>query len=284
MKSGQPLLTAGVTALAPAIWGSTYLVTPELVTAGPPAAGHHRADASRGPDPAGLHPHAADRNMAVARPGARNAQHPRVQLPDVRRGLSPTGWYRSNAMAVQPMIVLILAALLLGVASALAAAVCLAAGITLTKLWRRPDGVGLLPSTGWQPTAGGLVSLPFTLCLEGLPTTINGTKIIGFAYLISLGAVISYAIWFRGIARLPVLAVSFLAFGSPIVATLLRHLLLHQTLSILQLVGILVIISGALLAQPRPVKPRGLDPHDPPNSDNPAVLELKPIMDREGRR
>ncbi|WP_328400520.1 EamA family transporter [Nocardia sp. NBC_00403] len=140
-------------------------------------------------------------------------------------------------------------------AAALAGAASMATGITLTKLWGRPDGVGLLPFTGWQLTAGGLVLLPFTLFVEGLPTTISGTNTIGFGYLISLGAVLSYAIWFRGIERLPALAVSFLALGSPIVATLLGYLFLHQTLSILQLAGTLVIIGAALLAQPRPVNP-----------------------------
>jgi probable blue pigment (indigoidine) exporter len=138
------------------------------------------------------------------------------------------------------------------VAAALIAAVSMAAGITLTKMWGRPDGVGLLPFTGWQLTAGGLVTLPFTLAVEGLPATLTTTNLIGFGYLIVLGAVLSYVIWFRGIERLPALAVSFLALGSPIVASLLGYVFLHQILSMLQLVGIVVIITAVLLAQPRP--------------------------------
>jgi probable blue pigment (indigoidine) exporter len=140
------------------------------------------------------------------------------------------------------------------VLAALAAAASMAAGITLTKLWGRPDGVGLLPFTGWQLVAGGLVTLPFTLALEGLPATISASNVIGFGYLISLGAVISYAIWFRGMERLPALAVSFLALGSPIVATLLGYLFLSQALSILQVAGIVAIISAVLLAQPSPAR------------------------------
>jgi probable blue pigment (indigoidine) exporter len=145
---------------------------------------------------------------------------------------------------------------LVGVAAALAAAACMAAGITLTKLWGRPDGVGLVPFTGWQLTAGGLVTLPFTLVLEGLPSSISATNLIGFAYLISLGAILSYLLWFRGIGKLPALAVSFLALGSPVVATLLGYVFLQQTLSTLQFVGILVIVVAVLLAQPRPPGPR----------------------------
>ncbi|MET9515778.1 EamA family transporter [Streptomyces sp. NPDC002994] len=289
MKSGQQFLTSGVTALAPAIWGSTYLVTTEWLPPDRPLlAGTVRAL------PAGLILLTFARTLPTGiwlwralvlgtlNIGAFNF------LLFVAAYRLPGG-IAAMIMAVQPMLVLVLAALLIGdriqythvaacalgaggvvllvfkgtaaldyvgVAAAVGAAVSMAVGITLTKLWGRPDGVGLLPFTGWQLIAGGLVSLPFTLSVEGLPATISGTHVIGFGYLISLGAVISYAIWFRGIERLPALAVSFLALGSPIVATLLGYLFLRQTLSILQLVGILVIISAVLLAQPRPVKPR----------------------------
>jgi len=306
MKSGKPLLTAGVTTLAPAIWGSVYLVTTEWLPPDRPLL----ATTVRAL-PAGLILLAFARTLPtgtwlwrVLVLGTLNIGAFNFLLFVAAYRLP--GGIAAMMMAVQPMVVLVLAALLIGdriryvhvaacvlgaggvvllvfkgtaaldfvgVAAALAAAASMAAGITLTKLWGRPDGVGLLPFTGWQLMAGGLVSLPFTLSIEGLPTAISGTNIIGFGYLISLGAVISYAIWFRGIERLPALAVSFLALGSPIVATLLGYLFLHQTLSILQLVGIIVIIGAALLAQPRPVKPQGSLPQVPPHGDNPAVTE-----------
>jgi probable blue pigment (indigoidine) exporter len=289
MRSGHQLLTAGVTALAPAIWGSTYLVTTELL---PP-----------------------DRPLLATTVRALPAGL--ILLPFTRRRPNGTWLWRAlvlgtlnigafnfllfvaayrlpggvaaMVMAVQPMIVLILAALLIGdrirpihllacalgaggvvllvfrgssaldlvgVTAALAAAACMAAGITLTKLWGRPEGVGLVAFTGWQLTAGGLVTLPFTLVLEGLPSSISVPNLIGFAYLISFGAILSYLLWFRGIGKLPALAVSFLALGSPVVATLLGYVFLQQTLSALQFVGILVIVVAVLLAQPRPPGPR----------------------------
>jgi probable blue pigment (indigoidine) exporter len=316
MKSGQQLLTAGVTALAPVIWGSTYLVTTEWLPSDRPLL----ATTVRAL-PAGLILLAFARTLPTGTwlwralvLGTLNIGAFNFLLFVAAYRLP--GGIAATIMAVQPMVVLVLGTLLIGdriryvhmaacvlgvggvvllvfkgtaaldlvgVAAAVAAAVSMAAGITLTKLWGRPDGVGLLPFTSWQLIAGGLVSLPFTLSIEGLPTTISGTNIIGFGYLMSLGAVISYAIWFRGIERLPALAVSFLALGSPIVATLLGYLFLHQMLSTLQLVGILVIIIAVLLAQPRPVNPRGLHPYDPPNIDNPALTELDAIVDMEGR-
>ncbi|MGV9775577.1 EamA family transporter [Streptosporangium sp. NPDC003464] len=296
MKSDRQLLTAGVTALAPAIWGSTYLVTTEWLPPDRPLLA-----ATVRVLPAGLVLLAYARRLPtgmwlwrVLVLGALNIGAFNFLLFAAAYRLP--GGVAGMIMAVQPMLVLVLAALLIGdrirythlvacvlgaggvallvlkgaaaldavgVAAALAGAAGMAAGITLTKLWGRPDGVGLLPYTGWQLVAGGLVLLPFTLSVEGLPTAVSGTNIIGFGYLISLGAVVSYAIWFRGIERLPAPAVSFLTLGSPIVATLLGYLFLHQTLSIPQLAGIVVIIGAVLLAQPRPVKPRELHPVTP---------------------
>lgn len=306
MKSGDQLLTAGVTALAPGIWGSTYLVTTEWLPPDRPLL----ATTVRAL-PGGLILLALLRTLPAGiwlwrtlvlgtlNIGAFNF------LLFVAAYRLPGG-IAAMIMAVQPMIVLVLAALLIGdkirsthvtacvlgaggvvllvfrgsaaldavgVLAALAAASCMAVGITLTKLWGRPDGVGLLSFTGWQLVVGGLVSLPFTLAIEGLPTSISGANVIGFVYLISLGAVLSYALWFRGIERLPALAVSFLALGSPIVATILGYLFLHQTFSLLQMVGVLVIITAVLLAQPRPVMPARRDPRDPLDGDNPAAPE-----------
>lgn len=310
MNSGRQLATAGVTALAPAIWGSTYLVTTEWLPPDRPLlAATVRAL------PSGLILLAFTRTLPTGIwlwralvLGTLNIGAFLFLLFVAAYRLP--GGIAAVIMSVQPMFVLILAALFLGdrirfthvvacvlgvggvvllvfrgtvaldsagVAAALGGAACMAAGITLTKRWGRPDGVGLLTFTGWQLVAGGLVLLPFTLYAEGLPATITGTNIVGFAYLISLGAVITYAIWFRGIEKLPAPAVSFLALGSPIVATLLGYLFLRETLSILQLAGILVIIFAAVLAQPRPVKPRGLGPTLP-------SIGPEPVVATDGRR
>jgi probable blue pigment (indigoidine) exporter len=314
MKSGRQLLTAGVTALAPAIWGTTYLVTTELLPPDRPLLATTVRALPGGlilllflrTLPTGIW---LWRSLVV---GTLNIGAFNFLLFVAAYRLP--GGIAAVIMSAQPMLVLILAALLVGdkirfihvvacllgtagvvllvfkgtvaldavgVLAALGGALCMATGITMTKRWGRPEGVGLLTFTGWQLTAGGLVVLPFTLLIEGLPTTITGTNLIGFAYLISLGAVISYAIWFRGIEKLPALAVSVLALGSPIVAALLGYVVLDQTLSLLQLVGVVVIIGAALLAQPRPAKPQASDTDD---GDEATAPEPKPLVDREGRR
>ncbi|WP_411105187.1 EamA family transporter [Streptomyces sp. cmx-4-9] len=310
MKSERQLFTAGVTALAPAVWGSTYLVTTEWLPPDRPLL----ATTVRAL-PGGLLLLALARTLPTGvwlwrtlvlgtlNIGAFNF------LLFVAAYRLPGG-IAAVIMSAQPMFVLILAALFIGdrirfphvvacvlgvvgvvllvfrgtveldyvgVVAALGGAMCMATGITLTKRWGRPDGVGLLPFTGWQLTVGGLVLLPFTLAIEGLPSSIAGTNLLGFAYLVSLGAVISYMIWFRGMERLPALAVSFLALGSPIVATILGYVFLHETLSILQLIGVVSILTAMLLAQPRPAKLQKPGPHVPLHRDATSGTRAKKV-------
>ncbi|MEH0971170.1 EamA family transporter [Micromonospora sp. CPCC 205546] len=278
-----------MTGLAPAVWGSTYLVTTELLPPDRPLL----ATAVRAL-PGGLFLLALGRKLPVGvwwlralvlgvlNIGAFNFLlfFAAYRLP---------GGIAAMIMSAQPMFVVLLAALLLGdriraihalactvgaagvvllvfkgrasldtvgVLAAAGGALSMALGITLTKRWGRPAGVGLLTFTGWHLTAGGLVLLPFWLALEDLPDTLTGPNVIGFTYLITLGAVLSYLVWFRGIERLPAVAVSFLALGSPVVATLLGYLVRNETLSPLQIVGMAVIFAAITLGQPRPPEPK----------------------------
>ncbi|MEU6810534.1 EamA family transporter [Streptomyces sp. NPDC046831] len=317
MNSGRQLLTSGVTALAPAIWGSTYLATTEWLPPDRPLL----ATTMRAL-PSGLILLLISRVLPKGQWLWRSLVLGTLNIGAFNLLLFVAayrlpGGVAAMLMSVQPMIVLVLAALLIGdkirlvhapacalgaagvvllvfkgstaldtvgVAAGLGGAACMATGITFTKRWGRPKGVGLLPFTGWQLLAGGLVSLPFTVAVEGLPGSLTGTNIFGFAYLIVLGAVISYALWFRGIEELPALAVSFLALVSPVVATILGFVFENEKFSALQIVGILVILVAVMLAQPRPAKPQSPPPGTGPTGEEPAVLAPKPAAGRGGTR
>ncbi|WP_411081104.1 EamA family transporter [Streptomyces sp. cmx-18-6] len=302
MKNRQHAFTAAVTSLAPAVWGSTYLVTTELLPPDRPLL----ATTMRAL-PGGLLLLALGRRLPVgiwwwralvlgaANIGAFNF------LLFVAAYRLPGG-IAAMIMSAQPMFVVLLAALLLGdrirtvhavacvlgaggvvllvfrgtasldavgVLAAVGGALCMASGITLTKRWGRPEGVGLLTFTGWQLTAGGAVLLPFWLSLEDLPDGLTGSNIAGFAYLITLGAVLSYVVWFRGVERLPAVAVSFLALGSPVVATALGYLVKDETLSALQIAGMAVILLAVVLGQPRPPAPKFTDASPAPSRTAP---------------
>jgi probable blue pigment (indigoidine) exporter len=299
-------LDAGLCALGPAIWGSTYLVTTEMLPEDAPLlAATVRAL------PAGLILLAIGRVLPSGQWWWRSLVLGTLNIGAffyllfVSAYLLPGG-VAALVIAMQPMLVLLLGSLLLrerirlihftacvlgfagvallvlrsdttlhagGIAAALAGAVCMAVGIVLTKRWGRPDGVGLLDFTGWQLAAGGLVLLPMLLAFEGLPASVNGTNLLGFGYLSILGAVFSYAVWFRGIERLPALAVSFLALASPLVATGLGWVALDESLTLLQLLGAAIIIGAVLLAQrplPPPPKPGTGSPAEPAEPAEPA--------------
>ena len=64
-----------------------------------------------------------------------------------------------------------------------------------------------------------------------------------------VAAVVAYALWFRGIARLPSVAVSSLGLLSPVTAVLLGWALLGQAMTGVSLVGMLVVLASILAVQ-----------------------------------
>ncbi|MQS10253.1 EamA family transporter, partial [Streptomyces alkaliphilus] len=281
MPEGRPLLDTGVTALAPAVWGSTYLVTTEFLPPDRPLL----AAVARAL-PAGLVLLAFTRVLPTGgwwwRAAVLGVLNIGLFLPllFVAAYLLPGG-VAALLLSTQPALVLLLGVPLLGRAirlphalacalgvvgvallvleptaelhavglvAAICGAVSMAFGIVLTKRWGRPDGVGVLPFTGWQLTVGGLVLLPLLL-VEGLPDRLTGANLGGFLYLGVVGALLSYLLWFRGLERLPASTVSFLALVSPLVAAVLGWVVLGEAFTVRQLLGGLLIAGAILLAQ-----------------------------------
>lgn len=135
----------------------------------------------------------------------------------------------------------------IGVLAGTAAALSMATGVVLTKRWGRP--VSLLAFTGWQLVAGGLLLVPLALAVEGPPPHLTGRNLVGFLWLASGGTAVAYALWFRGLDRLPVARVSLLGLVSPIVATLAGWVVLHQTMSRTQVVGALLVATALVTGQ-----------------------------------
>ncbi|MEU9077054.1 EamA family transporter [Kitasatospora sp. NPDC048538] len=282
-----------LTALAPAIWGSTYLVTTELLPPDRPLlAGVIRAL------PAGLLLIAVTRRLpkgswwwrslvlgalnigaffallfiaAYRLPGGVAATLGSVQ-PLIAAGLSAgllgdrlslrTVLSGIAGVAGVSLMVLRAGAQLdaLGVAAALGGAVVMATGVVLSKRWTSP--APLLATTGWQLTAGGLLLLPVALLVEGAPPThLTGGNLLGYGYLSVIGAAVAYALWFRGIRALPPTSVTFLGLLSPVVATALGWLALGQDLSPVQALGAVIVLGSLVAAQTQrrtgPAAPQG---------------------------
>jgi probable blue pigment (indigoidine) exporter len=147
----------------------------------------------------------------------------------------------------------------IGVVAGLGGAAAMAGGVVLTRAWGRPPGVGDLAFTGWQLTAGGLVILPIAVFAEGLPTVPTWSALGGYLWLGLLNTALGYLLWFGGLRSLQAIQVSLLGTLSPVTAALLGWLALDQTLSPLQLLGMAValtgIVAGQLAARPAPVRP-----------------------------
>lgn len=267
-------------ALAPMIWGSTYIVTTQMLPNGyPMTAAVLRAL------PAGLllllltrqFPHGVWLVRSVVL-GALNfsvfwwllfvaAYH----LP---------GGVAATVGATQPLIVLYLSKWLLGqsappaaviagiagllgvallvlipgaalngvgVLAALGGAVSMAFGTVLTRKWQPP--VPALTFTSWQLTAGGMLLLPMAFWAEPALPPLDLNAVLGFLYLSLIGGALTYYFWFRGIARLGPAALAPLGFLSPIAATLLGLILLGETLSLLQSSGMVLVLVSVWLGQ-----------------------------------
>ena len=135
----------------------------------------------------------------------------------------------------------------IGIVAGLAGAAAMACGTVLSRKWQPP--VSLFTFTAWQLTAGGLLLVPVVLVFEPaipVPTTSN---LLGLAWLGLVGAALTYALWFRGIARLAPSIVSSLLLLSPVTAVLLGWLVLDQSLTALQIIGVLLVIGSIWLGQ-----------------------------------
>lgn len=269
-----------LTALAPAVWGSTYLVTTELLPAGYPL-----TMAMLRALPAGL------LLLGFARQFPRGVWLGRVLLLgalnfSVFWALLFVAAYRlpggvaATVGAVQPLIVIALArvwlgspvhalsilaavagiggvALLIltpeaapdppGIAAGLGGAASMAAGTVLTRKWQPP--VPLLTFTAWQLTAGGLLLLPVALWAEPALPPLTGENLTGMLYLGLIGAALTYALWFRGLTRIAPPVVSTLGFLSPLTAVVLGWAVLGQALSPLQSAGALTVLASVWLGQ-----------------------------------
>lgn len=286
--SGRAGVTA-LTALAPLVWGTTYLVTTELLPPDHPVyAGLLRAL------PAGLILLVILRRLpegawwwralvlgtlnigvffpllfvaAERLPGGVAATVGAVQpllvvalaLPVLgeRPTFARVGWALAGAVGVA-LVVLSSQARLdpVGIAAGAGAALSMALGLVLTRRWGRPEGVSSPVLVSWLLTAGGLVLLPTAVLVEGAPPAIDAAAAGGYLWLGGLGGLVAYLVWFRGVGRLPVTSSALLGLLSPISAAALGWMVLGQSLGPVQLGGfalaLLAILGGQLAAPSRP--------------------------------
>ncbi|MGH8792789.1 MAG: EamA family transporter [Stackebrandtia sp.] len=156
---------------------------------------------------------------------------------------------------------------LIGVAAACGGTVCMTTASVLAKRWGPPPGVNAAALAGWQLVAGGILLAPAALLIEGAPPPLTGGNLLGYGYVITVGTAAAYWLWFRGLAELSVVPLTFLSLLAPLTAAVVGWVALGQALTPLQLAGMAVAF-GAVLAAQLPVRGKapGLVPRRPPVS------------------
>lgn len=275
-----PALTVALTAIAPITWGTTYLVTTELL---PPD--HLLWSGALRALPAGLlalalgralpHGHWWWRSLLL---GTLNigAFFPLLFLAAY---LLPGG-VAGVFGATGPLLVAVLAAVLLrerptvrrliwgvlavlgvaatvlgpdaaldplGILAGIGGVASMAVGTVLSKRWRPP--VGPIAFAGWQLTAGGLIILPLALAVEGTPPALDAQATMGYAWLALVGGLLAYVLWFRGLGQMPAGSAAFLPVLSPLVAAVLGFLVLGEQLTAVQLGGFAFALIAVVAAQ-----------------------------------
>lgn len=135
----------------------------------------------------------------------------------------------------------------LGILAAALAACSMALGTLLIRRWQLDMPV--FAFTGWQLLLGGLILLPFMLWFELPMPDLQGEHIGGYLYLAVLGTLIPYLLWFRAMRSLEPVLISIFLLLSPLSALFLGYLFLQQVLTLWQGVGALVVFAGIVLSQ-----------------------------------
>lgn len=269
-----------LTALAPAIWGSTYIVTTQFLPPDRPfTAALIRVL------PAGVLMLLFTRRLPASRDIGRLIILSALNIGVFQALLFVAAYRLPGGLAavlgaIQPLLVMLLAwgvehraparitlwaalagvvgmALLLlspqtvfepvGIVAALLGATCMATGVWLTRRWKMDLPVMAL--TGWQLILGGIMLLPAAWLIDAPLPTLTLPRWAAYGYLSLAGAFVAYGLWFRGIGRLPSVAVASLGLLSPITAVLLGWIVLSQVMSGTAFVGLVIVLISVLLVQ-----------------------------------
>lgn len=289
-----------VTALAPIIWGSTYIVTTELL----PAYRPYTAALIR-VLPAGFLLLLMSFYLPKRKEWGRLIILSALNI-GLFQGLLFVAAYRlpggvaAVVGAIQPLLLMLLiwlvdskaprvltvfaavfgvigmAALLLspktewdlwGIIAAFLGACSMGAGTYLAKRWH--SSLPVLAFTGWQLLLGGLMLLPAAYVLDPALPVLSSIEILSYAYLSIFGALIAYLLWFKGIATLPPVAVSSLGLLSPVTAVVLGWWLLDESLQGFALLGLITVLVSILVVQ------ISSSPKSISRSKQPVVAEAK---------
>ncbi len=277
---GRQWLIIFITALGPIIWGSTYIVTSQVLPEGKPFISAFIRGA-----PAGLlliliswsFPKRSEfaklcvlgfLNIgcfqamlfiaAYRLPGGLAAVIGAIQ-PLIVIGLlwglekKRLGWrsVTCGVVSVVGMGLLILSSNnaldSIGILAAFIGALSMGTGTYCANKWC--TSMSVIGLTGWQLLLGSLLLLPFIAWLDWPLPTLSKSQLYAYLYLSLFGAVVAYFLWFNGIKRLSPVAVSALGLLSPLTASLLGWIFAGEFFSEVAWLGFFLVLASVLYMQ-----------------------------------
>lgn len=140
-----------------------------------------------------------------------------------------------------------------GVVASLGAMVASSIGFVLTTRWG--SDIPALPMTAWQLVGGSLVLVPAALLVEGMPPALTVPSALGFAYVALIGTAVAYVAWFAGLRHLSPGVVGIVGLLNPVTGVLLGVGIAGEVFGVAQGVGSALVLLGIVLgALPSRVK------------------------------
>lgn len=144
-----------------------------------------------------------------------------------------------------------------GVAAALLSVVAGSLGGILINRWGRPTEMSLLSFTAWQLIVGGVELAVLAVAIGDLPAAITGMNMLGLVVLAVLLTALPFVLWFRAIVALGAASVIPFVLVTPVVAFVLDAVVRGVVPSVMQVVGVVLVMAGLVVNQWAPKKTGG---------------------------
>jgi drug/metabolite transporter (DMT)-like permease len=126
-----------------------------------------------------------------------------------------------------------------------------------------------LTATAYEMGIGGLVFLPLGLAAKPDPADFSTRSILGWAYLVTFGAVVGYTAYVWLLAHAPLSIVATYAYVNPVIAITLGAVVLDESITTSIVIGATVVLTSVavvvrrepLPAEPAPLPAEGLPPN-----------------------
>lgn len=235
-----------LTALAPAIWGTTYIVTSQLLPPDRPFIA-----ALLRVLPAGIALLIWSRRFPQRGEWAKLIVTGILNIGAFQALLFIAAYRLPGGLAavigaIQPLLVMLLAWCVdrqrspwLAVFSAIAGILGMAMLLLSPHTVLDPLGIG----------AAFLGAISMALIVDPPLHQITVLQAAGYLWLCLAGAMLAYGLWFRGIGRLSPVAVSAMSLLSPVTAVVLGWIFLGQKIQGMALVGLIVVLASVLSIQ-----------------------------------